>query len=305
MARGRVVASAIEWPTLALIVACYALWFFAGHLYAHAPLLAVPLLAITIVLHSSLQHEAIHRHPTHNAGLNEILVWLPLGLLVPYRRYRQQHLQHHNDSRLTDPYDDPESYYLARTDWQRLPYVWRTVLAWNNMLLVRVLIGPALTTVVFLKAEAKALFRPADRHRARQVRIAWVLHAIGLAALGLIVHFVFAMPPAVYLLAAYLGLSLLAIRSFCEHQWAEEPEGRTVIVEHSLLGILFLNNNLHLVHHTHPGLPWYALPSAYRTRRDEWRTINGGYVFHGYSAVARSFGLRAKEPVPHPVRAGR
>jgi fatty acid desaturase len=113
------------------------------------------------------------------------------------------------------------------------------------------------------------------------------------------------MPIGAYLLAAYSGLSLLAIRSFCEHQWAEEPEGRTVIVEHSLLGPLFLNNNLHLVHHTHPGLPWYALPAAYRARRDEWRTINGGYVFHGYGAVARSFGLRAKEPVPHPVRARR
>lgn len=296
---------AIEWPTLALIGACYAVWLGAGLLYAHAPLVSILLLALTIVLHSSLQHEAIHRHPMGSAGLNEALVWLPLGLLVPYRRYRQQHLQHHNDSRLTDPYDDPESYYRARADWQRLPRAWRAVLTWNNMLLVRMLIGPVLTTIVFLKTEAKALLRPADHHRARQVRMAWALHAIGLVAVALIVRFVFAMPIGAYLLSAYAGLSLLALRSFCEHRWAEQPEARTVIVERSLLGPLFLNNNLHLVHHTHPGMPWYDLPAAYHARRSEWRAINDDYVFRGYGEVLRNFGLRAKEPVPHPVRVDR
>ena len=50
-------ARAIEWPTLALIVACHAVWLSGGMLWAAAPLLSVPLLAITIVLHSSLQHE--------------------------------------------------------------------------------------------------------------------------------------------------------------------------------------------------------------------------------------------------------
>ena len=113
------------------------------------------------------------------------------------------------------------------------------------------------------------------------------------------------MPAYAYLGSAYLGLSLLAIRSFCEHQWAEAPDGRTVIVERSLLAFLFLNNNIHLVHHKHPGLPWYALPAAYRARRAEWQALNDGYVFRSYGAVMRDFGLRPKEPVAHPERAGR
>jgi fatty acid desaturase len=173
------------------------------------------------------------------------------------------------------------------------------------MLLVRMAIGPALTAIVFLKAETKALLQTGDGHRARQVRTAWALHATGVVAVVLIVRFVFAMPIGAYLLSAYLGLSLLAVRSFCEHQWAEQPGARTVIVENSWLGLLFLNNNFHLVHHTHPGMPWYALPSAYRARRNEWRAINDDYVFQGYGAVLRNFGLRAKEPVPHPARADR
>jgi fatty acid desaturase len=291
-----------EWSTVALIAACHAAWLLAGILYSAWPLLSVPLLALTIVLHSSLQHEAIHRHPTRHAGWNEALVWLPLGLLVPYRRFREQHLLHHVDERLTDPYDDPESFYLARRDWERMPRVVRWLLARNNTLAVRLVVGPVVTAATYLWAEAKGLVRPADHASGRRIRTAWALHGAGLVVVGLIVHFVFAMPLGSYLLATYLARSLLAMRSFCEHQWAEQPQGRTVIVERSVLGLLFLNNNLHVVHHAQPGLPWHALPSAYRARREAWQALNGGYVFRGYGAVLRRFAWRAKEPVPHPVR---
>jgi fatty acid desaturase len=299
------IASAIEWPTVALLGACYAAWVMAAMLYTVAPWLGVPLLALTIVLHSSLQHEAIHRHPTSNASWNEALVWLPLGLLVPYRRFREQHLMHHVDSRLTDPYDDPESYYLARSDWERLPRALRKVLQFNNVLAVRLLFGPVIAAVGYLWAEARAMIRPNDRKAGRKLRLAWAHHAIGLAVLWAIVHFVFAMPIGIYVLAVYLARSLLAVRSYCEHQWAERVEARTVIVESPLLGFLFLNNNLHVVHHAHPRLPWHALPAAYRARREDWQAINGGYVFRGYGAVLRNFAFRAKERVPHPVNVGR
>jgi fatty acid desaturase len=301
--QGRIEDRAVEWPTLALIALCYGLWLIGGALYVVAPPVAVATLALTIVLHSSLQHEAIHRHPTRHAGWNEALVFLPLGLLVPYRRYRASHLRHHADARLTDPYDDPESYYLALYDWQRLPAWLRRLLAWNNMLAGRMLIGPAIASIGFLLAEAKVARRKGVG--ARACRDAWLRHGLGLVVVLAIVRFGFAMPIAAYLAAAYLGLSLLALRSFCEHQWAEHPDQRTVIVERSMLGLLYLNNNFHLVHHKQPGLPWYRLPGAYRARRDEWRAINRGYVYRGYGAVMWDFGLRAKEPVAHPARAGR
>ncbi len=294
---------AIEWPTLALIVAYHAVWLAGGLLWASVPWLSVTLLAITIVFHSSLQHETIHRHPTRKDGWNEALVWLPLGLIVPYRRYREQHLLHHSDDSLTDPYDDPESYYLAGSDWERLPRALKVLLWWNNRLLVRMLLGPAISAVAYFRAEAKALLRPVDRDHARRARQAWALHALGVVAVVLIVKLWFAMPIGAYLLATYCAHSLLAVRSFCEHRWAETIAARPVIVEKSALGLLFLNNNLHIVHHAHPGLPWHALPAAYRARRAAWQTLNEGYVFQGYGAVLRQFALRAKEPVRHPVRA--
>lgn len=306
-----VIAPGVEWPTVTLIAACHAVWLAAGLSYAMAPVPAMALLAVTIVLHASLQHEAIHRHPTARDGWNELLVALPLGLLVPYRRFRRQHLLHHRDESLTDPYDDPESYYLARGDWQRLPRAVRRLLKWNNTLAGRMLVGPAIMATGFLRRDAKALLGAESPRADRgddgvgQIRIAWALHGVGAVAVVLIVRHMFAMPLGAYCLAAYLAQALLAVRSFCEHQWAEDTGARTVIVERSLLGVLFLNNNLHLVHHARPGLAWYALPSAYRARRAQWQAANGGYVFRSYGEVARRFGLRAKEPVPHPARTGR
>ena len=290
----------IEWPTVLMITACHAVWLAAGLLYADTPWLAVPLLALAIALHSSLQHEAIHRHPTRSAGLNEALVFLPLGLLIPYRRYRETHLAHHVDSRITDPYDDPESFYLAAEDHRRLPRLARLLLAWNATLLGRMVIVPAIAAGRFLNAEIR-LGLAARGAEARAWRQAWALHALGLIPVLAAILVLFAMPLMAYLAAVYCAMALLGLRGFCEHRWAAATDARTVIVERSRLGWLFLNNNLHLVHHKQPHLPWYALPAAYRARRGEWLALNEGYVFTGYRAVLRAFALRAKEPVVHPL----
>jgi fatty acid desaturase len=121
-----------------------------------------------------------------------------------------------------------------------------------------------------------------------------------MAVLG-IIHFVFAMPLMTYFGAVYLAMALLGLRGFAEHRWAEAVDARTVIVERSALGWLFLHNNLHLVHHKQPHLPWYVLPDAYRTNRAQWLALNEGYVFPSYRAVLAAHALRAKEPVIHPA----
>ena len=292
-----------EWQTVAVIAACYTGWVIAGLLYASVPWLAVPLLGLVIVLHSSLQHEAIHRHPTRREGWNEALVFLPLGLLIPYRRYRDTHLAHHVDSRITDPFDDPESFYWAEADHQRLPRALRWLLAANATLAGRILLGPAIAATRFLLGEARLglHLRGAD---ARGWRTAWALHAVGLTAVLCVIQFVFAMPAAAYLGAVYLAMALLGLRAFCEHRWAETVDARTVIIERSRIAPLFLNNTFHLVHHKQPHLPWYALPAAYRARRTEWLALNEGYAFSGYRAVLRAYALRMKEPVVHPAIPG-
>ena len=286
----------IEWPTVGLIVLAYGGWMAAGFwLWPAVPWLALAVMAVLAALHSSLTHECLHGHPTRSRWVNEALVTLPLTLIHPYRRYRANHLAHHHDERLTDPFDDPESYYKARFEWAAMPRWFRAVLGINNTLLGRMVLGPVLGAAGFLAAEAR-LFR----RNARGVRRAWMLHGLGLlpvlAALSL-----FGIPLWLYLLGvAWPALALISIRTFAEHRWHETPEGRTIIVERSPLSWLFLNNNLHIVHHQHPTAPWYALPRLYADRRDHWQALNGGYVYRNYWQLFRAHALRAKEPVVHP-----
>ena len=287
----------LEWRTLGLIAFCYGLWAVAGFwLYPVAPVPALALMALMAALHSSLVHECLHGHPTRRRLVNEALVTLPLSLVYPFRRYKAQHLAHHHDERLTDPFDDPESYYRARWQFQALPGWLKAALRLNNTLLGRLLLGPWLATIGFFIDEARQF-----RADARGVRLAWAIH---LPAVALVIALVWAMgiPLWLYVVGVcWPGLALIALRTFAEHQWHETPEGRTIIVEHSPLAWLYLHNNLHIVHHKHPSAPWYELPRLYRERRAEWQAMNGGYVFPSYLALWRRWGLTPKEPVVHPV----
>lgn len=287
----------VERPTVALIAACYAVWLLgATLLWQVSPLLSLVVVTLALTLHSSLMHEAAHGHPTRNPLVNELLVGLPIGLVWPYRRFKTLHLRHHADERLTDPFDDPESYYRALWQYQALPRSLKVLLAVNNTMVGRMVLGPALSTIGLLLADGKALAGNDGR-----VRRAWRNHAIGFAILLPVLLFVIEMPLWAYLLAAYLGQSVISIRTFAEHQWSERPDGRTIIVERSPLSLLFLNNNLHLVHHKLPQIAWYRLPALFREQRAEWISLNGGYVYSGYFALLRDFAFRAKEQVVHPV----
>jgi fatty acid desaturase len=270
----------------------------AGYsLYPAYPIVALVLMGVAVALHSSLQHEVLHGHPTRSAKVNEALVFAPLGVFYPYRSYKRTHLQHHADERLTDPFDDPESYYRAMSDWETMPALLKRLLAWNNTLIGRVLIGPPLMVVGFTASEWHKIFK-GDR----KVAMAWTLHLAGLIPTLLVVSNLFGIPVWLYVgVSAYLGVSIIAIRSYCEHQWAEQPDGRTIIVESSILAPLFLYNNLHFVHHKLPSVAWHRLPSLYRAGRAEWQRMNEGYVFANYFEVFRAFAFKAKEPVVHPA----
>lgn len=296
--RRRVGRPGIEWPTLLLIAGCYSAWLAAGlWLWPAHPVAALAVLSVMVAMHSSLMHECLHGHPTRNALVNECLVGLPIGLVYPYRRFKALHLRHHADERLTDPFEDPESYYRAHWQYEELPGAVKLLLRINNTMVGRIVIGPLLADAGFFAADLKRL---AEGDRA--VGKAWLLHAIGLVAVLAIVSQAFVMPVWLYVLVpAWVGQSLIAIRTFAEHQWSERPDGRTIIVERSLLSVLFLNNNLHLVHHKMPTAPWYQLPALFRARREEWLRLNGGYAYASYFAMLRDFAFQPKEKVAHPV----
>lgn len=286
-----------EWPTLAMLALTYAVWAGGTWLWPLSGLASVIVTGIAIAQFSSLQHEALHGHPFRNPHINHALVFPALALVVPYERFRDTHLQHHHDPALTDPYDDPESNYQDPAVWARMPRGLQLLLRANNTLAGRMLLGPAVGTWFFVRGDI-ALARAGDR---RVVR-AWVLNGLGvLMVAGWLLAFT-AMPLWAYGLAAYLGYSLLKIRTYLEHRAHQLFRARTVIIEdRGPLALLFLNNNLHVVHHMHPAVPWYDLPALYAARAEHYRRRNEAYVYRSYAEIFRRYFLRAKEPVPHPI----
>jgi fatty acid desaturase len=289
---------AIEWPTVALTFFCYGAWLATGFfLWPSYPILALGIMAVTLALQSSIMHEVLHGHPTRNALVNEAFVFLPIGITWPFRRFKTIHLRHHADERLTDPLDDPESYYQALWMHDDMPSWMKFLLKVNNTMAGRLVLGPWLSCIGFFIDDAKQVIA-GDK----AIRMAWLVHAIGLAIVLPVVQFGFGMPVWLYVLVpVWVGQSLISIRTYAEHQWSEHPEGRTVIVERSPLSFLFLNNNLHFVHHKTPTVAWYKLPKLFRDRRDEWLRMNNGYAYPNYFALIKSYAFKAKEPIVHPV----
>lgn len=286
----------VEWPTLALLGGTYALWVAATLWLPGVSLpLAVAVAAVAIAMQSSLQHEVIHGHPFPDNRWNTALVVPALSLVIPYLRFRETHLAHHRDSELTDPFDDPESNFLDGNVWDRLPGWLHAVLNVNNTLAGRLLLGPLVGTVFFLVSE----YRSARRDP--RVLRGWLWHVPMVAPVVAWVAWA-PMPFWAYLLACYAALALLRIRTFLEHQAHAQSRARSVIIEdRGPLALLFLNNNLHVVHHMHPRVAWYRLPELYRDNRDRYRRMNGGYVFSSYGEVFRRYLFRRKDPVAHPL----
>ncbi|MDF1777250.1 MAG: fatty acid desaturase [Rhizobiaceae bacterium] len=287
----------LEWRTVALIIFCYAMWLLLVFgLSRYSIVIACLALIPVITLHSSLQHECLHGHPFRWSFLNDALASVPIGLFIPYLRFKDSHLKHHQNAQICDPFDDPESWYLEQAFWHRLPRVLKFLFDVNNTLAGRLLLGPGFVLVRTAITDGRAMLQ-GDR----MVLRAWAIHLSLLVPLVVIIAQWSPMGLATYLLASYGGLSLLMVRTYLEHQAEENARGRSVIIEDkSLLSLLFLNNNLHAVHHAYPAVAWHQLPSLYQRNRDRFLAMNKGYYYRNYAEILRQFAFRRKERVPFP-----
>ncbi|TNE36224.1 MAG: fatty acid desaturase [Alphaproteobacteria bacterium] len=287
-----------EMRTLALVVICYGLW--AGLLFGPDALplwLTALVLVPVIAFHSSLQHECIHGHPFLNGAANDMLAYPPIGIFLPFPRYKENHLIHHQKASISDPLEDPESWYLTRRQWDNCPKWLRLMFSFNNRLLGRLLLGPLIGTVALVLADAGKI-------RAGDFKVAriWVFHLLAVTALLVLVGLYGRLSVPAYLVLSYFGMSLLMIRTYLEHQAHPEMRGRSVLIEDKgPLSFLFLNNNLHAVHHAYPSLAWYRLPSMYAKHRERFLKMNKGYFYRNYGEIFRKFTFFRKEPVVFPL----
>ncbi len=289
---------AYEWPTLCLLAATYALWASIT-LYAQnlGPVLSILLLTPIITMHSSLQHETLHMIEPRWKFFGQLLVFPALGLAIPYLRFRDSHLTHHINENLTDPYDDPESAYMVKEVWTTLPGWLQSILTFNNTLAGRLLLGPLIGQIAFMRADWRMI-----KAGEPTVLAGWLMQVPALALVLLWLMTIGTMPFWAYIAAAYFGLSILKIRTFLEHRSHVQPNGRSVIIEgQGILSFLFLNNSLHAVHHAHPNAAWYTLPALYRANKAKYVDGNRRYTYASYPSIFRKYFLHTKEPVAHPL----
>jgi fatty acid desaturase len=190
----------------------------------------------------------------------------------------------------------------------------RAILGANQTLVGRVLIGPPLRLVRLAQREA-ARIAAGDFSNAPH----WIVHAALVAALFVYISGIAGMPWWQYLLlVAWPAFALGWVRSFAEHSFGPpvgvgrnasgtrpladaRPGERTAITEAGWFwSLLFLNNNLHAVHHLYPKMPWFEVPGAYRANRERVLAHNGGYRFASYAEIARRWLLRPVFAPPHP-----
>ncbi len=285
-----------ELPTVVLGLVLYASW--AALVWWHASIpgwLLFILGGYVTQWHFSLQHESIHGMRHWPSWLRTAFVWPPIGLWMPYPVYNRSHSTHHVNFNITHPARDTESNYHLQNDWPRYNALYKWVLMLNQTILVRMAIGPFLRLYKLAKKEIGRI-RAGDYSNAPH----WVTHAVSVAAILYFVMQVAGMPFWKYLLCfAYPGMALGMLRTFIEHRYAERPLARVAIVESNhVLGVMYLYNNLHLVHHRQPTLAWYKIPARFRAEREELLRFNDNFYFRGYGEILRRFTFR---PVFDPI----
>ena len=296
--RARATFLAFEGPTWLLALAVYGAWGALVWFHGSIPwYLLLPAGACVTAWHFNLQHEAIHGWRSIPRALSAAVVWPPLGLWFPFEIYRRRHSIHHRNSQITYPDRDPESFYHARAEWARYPGWWRRILVANQSLAGRLLLGPWLRWRRLVVDDIGRLARGDLTDLA-----IWLRHFAGVALILWLVVGVAGMPLWQFLLFfVYGGMVLGMLRPFLEHRWGEHPYERVASVESNwFFGLLFLWNNLHIVHHLHPTMPWYEIPRFYRENRERLLALNGHYVYRGYWELARRYLLRPSFVPVHP-----
>jgi fatty acid desaturase len=289
----------IDGPTLLLAFGIYGafalLTWFARDLAWWAIL---PLGAIIVCLQSSLQHEAIHGYPTPWRWVNTAIAAPSLWLWLPYGVNRTGHLQHHIDENLTNPKLDPESNYLTAEAWSEMSFLHRSVRQAMATLLGRIVIGP-----LYYAAQALGELLQALRRRDGAILRAWAIHAIAVAVVLWWVIAVSGISFGEYLLLfAWPGTGLALIRSYAEHRAVPDTAARTATVEAGWIWrALYLNNNLHALHHADPTAPWHSRPAAYKQARPEVLGRSRYHLVQGYGSLFRNHLLDAREPLLHPA----
>lgn len=254
---------------LALLAATGALVLWSRGSWAAAPALLAH--GIVLIFLFAPLHETIHRTAFRSRALNDAVARAAgFLLLLPADYFRAFHLQHHRhtqdrarDPELAGPLLAGRAGYLWHVTG--LPY-WRERLATT----CRHALGRVGEDFV---AERR---RPAIVREARLHLAGYALAiAASLAAGSTLALWLWVLPAL--LGQPFLRLYLLAEHSGCPEVGDMLANSRTTLTGPPLRALCW-NMNLHTAHHTHPALPFHALPAADRLLAPRMAVRSRGYI---------------------------
>lgn len=234
------------WPTLLL---CAASCLFQG-LSAGAGLsglapawTAVLLCAAAAYAQFTVLHDAVHGSVSRFKPLNDGAGMVAaLALFGPFAAFKRNHLHHH--AHTNDPAEDPDFWVARGPGWAGLLFRCLTMLQfhyWSYLTRLRRRDGAFAATVLTLAGFAAVLLWGAWAGRLGALLLYWVL-------------------------PAQLAVAALA---FLFDYWPHRPHtgrGRlkdTAALVSAWLDPFFLAQNLHLLHHLNPTVPWYRYRRAF------------------------------------------
>ncbi len=255
-------AGATAWPTLALCLGAFAVQAGAaalalsGRLPAAAAVLVGSLCAY---VQFTVAHDAAHGAVSRVKAVNEAAGTVAaLAIAAPFLAFRRIHLHHH--AHVNDPAEDPD-YWVVGTSWPQT--LLRFATTWPQY--YRVYFTRLLARDATLAATAATLgaFVAAGVLAARAGRLGDLL--------------------LYWFLPAQVAVTVLAfLFDYLPHR-PHTGRGRyvdTVSVTDRWLDGPMLGQNLHLLHHLFPSIPWYRYRPAWDEAEDAIRAAGG---------VARSF----------------
>ncbi len=237
----------IAWPTCLLAGVALSLWGAGiGLSLTMSPWLALAMMSLAAYLAFTPMHDSAHRGVGQSSRLNAVVGRLcSVPLLGPFAAFRYVHLEHHKHT--NDAEKDPDFYSGRGPAWLR-PLRWVT--------------QDLHYYVVYLKARRSA----GELGEVVLVFLALLLACLGLTLTG------YGMLALLWIVSSRLALLFLAYSfDYLPHR-PHKVKGKdnrflaTSVRPSGLLQVLLLNQNLHLIHHLHPAVPFYRYGKLWRAQ---------------------------------------
>lgn len=215
-------------------------------------------------------HDGVHFQISKNRFLNEIFLFLcwPVFLNNPFL-FRKIHIQHH--AKTNQGSEDPDHFTSSRLLWKRILKSFLLIFYYHWFSLKRIRNPKDLAHWVASVIFPILLFN-----------LALVLiHSYGLAII------------MSWILPTYVGVGFLA---YANTAWPHHPARDSSRYRNTrntyvpwIIQFVMLNQNLHLVHHLKPNMPWYQYPEYWR--KNEHKIRREGAQVVTYTKRAEPYSL--------------